>query len=181
MSPRRYDPVTQSLHWLVAIAIVATYALALWREALPKGDFRTAILNLHMSLGLAVVGLTVLRIGWRSVMPAPAPVPSSRMAMLAARGAHLALYAAMLAIPLVGLAMMWAKGRTVGFFGIVALPSPMVPDRAFGKLLEEVHEVAAHLMMILAGLHAAAAIGHQMILKDGTLSRMLPFGGALRS
>jgi superoxide oxidase len=156
MSPRRYEPVTQSLHWLVAIAIVATYALALWREALPKGDFRTAILNLHMSLGLAVIGLTVLRIGWRSVMPAPAPVASSRMAMLA------------------------AKGRTVGFFGIVTLPSPLVPDRAFGKLLEEVHKVAAHLMMILAGLHAAAAIGHQLILKDGTLSRMVPFGGALR-
>jgi len=181
MSPRRYDPVTQSLHWLVAIAVIATYVLALGREALPKGDFRTAILNLHMSLGLAVMALTVVRIGWRGVMPAPTPVPSSPVAMLAARGAHLALYAAMLAIPLIGLAMMWAKGRTVGFFGLFSLSSPITPDKALGKLLGEAHEVAAHLMMILAGVHAAAAIGHQLVLKDGTLSRMLPFGRQIRT
>ena len=52
----------------------------------------------------------------------------------------------------------------------------MATDRAFGESLEEVHEIFSYLMLILAGLHAAAAVFHQAILKDGVLARMLPSG-----
>jgi cytochrome b561 len=52
----------------------------------------------------------------------------------------------------------------------------MTTDRAFGESLEEAHELLSYLLLILVGMHAAAAVCHQAVLKDGALARMLPFG-----
>ena len=178
MTRHRHDPITQSLHWIIALGIVAAYAIGLVREELPKGDFRAWLLTLHMSLGMLVFALSLARIGWRSVATGPAPLPAKPAAKLAAKAVHLMLYATMLAIPVIGLFAAWAKGRTVGFFNIMPLPSPIAIDKDLAKTLESLHEVAGHAMMALAGLHAAAAIGHQYLLRDGTLGRMLPFVSA---
>lgn len=176
MTTHRYDPVSQSLHWITALAVIAAYAIGLGREALPKGDLRTALLSLHMSLGMLVMGLTMARITWRSTLARPIETSHFPLkpAEMAAKLVHLGLYAAMMALPMMGLLSAWLKGRVVSFFGLVYLPSPFALDPALGKGLENAHELAGHVMMALAGLHALAAIGHQYILKDGTLSRMLP-------
>lgn len=175
MATHRYDPVTMSLHWIIALAVFSAYAIGLVREELPRGDFRSWLLTLHISIGLLVIGLTVMRVGWRMITPAPKAIPSAPAAALAARIAHLGLYGAMLAIPLIGLFAAWTKGRVVGMFSVVVIPSPVALDTALAKTLEDVHGIAAHAFMILAGAHALAAIGHHLVLRDGTLARMLPF------
>jgi cytochrome b561 len=180
MTRDHYDPITQTLHWLVAIAIVGTYALGLLMEDL-RGPAKALMLGNHMSLGVVVLGLTAVRLGWHAVAPKVDPLPASQpLVTWAARIGHLALYAAMVAVPLIGLATIFAKGRDVSLFGLFTLPSPMAANRALGKPLEEVHEIAAHLLVLLAGLHAAVAIVHQFWLRDGTLGRMVPFLPASR-
>jgi cytochrome b561 len=77
--------------------------------------------------------------------------------------------------------MMAAKGRAFDVFGLFTVPPLMATDRAFGESLEEVHEMLSYLMLFLVGLHAAAAVFHQAILKDGVLARMLPFGRTCES
>lgn len=181
MTRLRHDPLTQSLHWIIALAVIVAYAIGLVREELPKGDFRAWLLGLHMSIGMLVIGLTVVRIAWRLATPAPAEVPMAPPVRLAAKAGHLALYVALLALPAVGLLAAWIKGRNVVLFDLVPLPSPLAVDKPFGERLEGIHELAGHATMILAGLHAAAAIGHQWILRDGTLGRMLPFVAGPRS
>lgn len=176
MEARRYDPVSQALHWLIAAVILATYLIALVREEMPRGSLRTDMLSYHMALGFLVFGLTFLRLGWRSIHSAPPPLSSSAVMNAAAKGGHVALYVTMFAIPLIGLFSAWADGRTVTFFGLFSLPALIAPNRGLVKVLEEAHEISAHGMMILAGLHAAAAIVHQFVLRDGTLTRMLPSG-----
>lgn len=176
MSTHRYDPFSQSLHWITALVVIVAYAIGLGREALPKGDVRTALLSLHMSLGMLVMALTFVRITWRLTFARPLEVRPRPVnpAEIAAKLAHLGLYASMLAIPMIGLLSAWLKGRLVSFFGLVLVPSPFALNPGFAKGLENAHELSGHLMMALAGLHAVAAIGHQFILRDGTLSRMLP-------
>lgn len=183
MTYARYDPVSQAFHWVMLIAVVSAYALGLVREDMPKGDFRNGLLNLHMSIGLLVFGLTFLRLSWRAGHPAPPMLAQAPLMMLAAKGAHIALYAAMIVIPLVGLVGAWMEGRIVSFFWALTLPSPIALDKPFAEALEEVHSVAAHVLMVVAGLHALAAMAHHMILKDATLLRMLPasFRGPLAS
>jgi len=174
MTTNRYDSASQAFHWVTALTVLAAYAVGLLREELPRGDLRSELLNLHMSMGLLVFALTFLRLAWRAGHPAPPLLPGTPLIRLGARAAHLLLYAAMIAIPLVGLVSAWVKGRTVGFFWILPVPSPFAIDKLFAERLEDLHGLAAHVLMALAGLHALAAIGHHIILKDATLMRMLP-------
>ncbi len=174
LTTARYDPVSQAFHWVIAIAVVLAYAAGLVREDMPRGDFRNGLLTLHTSIGLLVFVLTVLRLAWRAGHPAPAMLEQTAFMRLAARGMHIALYAALIAIPLVGLMSAWTDGKIVSFFWVLPVPSPIALDKRFSEALEDVHSVAAHVLMAVAGLHALAAIAHHVVLKDATLLRMLP-------
>ena len=171
----RHDLVTQSFHWSVALLVLAIYTIGLGREAVPKGDARTFLLGLHMSLGIGLTGVLMLRMAWRLFAPPIEPVPMANSMRLAARLGHLGLYALMVVVPVVGLLAVWSKGRTVGFFGL-PLPSPLALDRNAAKWLEDAHEISAHGLLALAGLHATVALIHHVVLKDQTLRRMLPSG-----
>lgn len=169
----RYDRLTQSLHWATAALVILTYAIGLGREIMPKGDLRTMMMAQHISFGLAMLGVVAVRILWRLAAPPVAPAPMAPNAHLAARFAHMGLYILMLAAPVIGLAAAFIKGRTVGFFGL-EIANPLTVNVAIGKALEGAHEWAAHALLALAGLHAAAALGHQYLLRDGVMARMLP-------
>lgn len=174
MTTARYDPVSQAFHWVVAIAVVLAYATGIVREDMPKGDFRNGLLTLHASIGLLIFVLTFLRLAWRAGHPAPAMLEQTAFVRLVASAAHVALYAAMIAVPLVGIVSVWTDGRIVSFFWVLPVPSPMALDKPLSEALEEVHSVAAHVLIVVAGLHALAAIAHHVVLKDATLLRMLP-------
>ena len=173
---QRYDTLTQAIHWLSLVAIAIAFVIGLSLEDMPRGPEKTQLVNLHASLGVLVIGLTAVRLGWRTVVAAPAS-PGSRLMQFAGKAMHLTLYAVILAVPISGVLMMAAKGRSFEVFGLFTVPPLMATDRAFGESLEEAHEVLSYLMLVLVGLHAAAAVFHQAILKDGALARMLPFGG----
>jgi cytochrome b561 len=99
-----------------------------------------------------------------------------RVVDLAARLGHLALYALLLAVPVVGIATLFAGGESLSIFGVVDIPSPWVKDRAFEHSLEDIHEILAHSLIALVAVHAAAAIVHHRVYRDDTLKRMLPPG-----
>jgi cytochrome b561 len=80
----------------------------------------------------------------------------------------------LIALPVVGVLLQFARGDALPVFGIVDIASPWVRDRSFVESLKEVHETLANLLMIAAGLHAAAALVHHWLLGDRTLARMLP-------
>ena len=88
--------------------------------------------------------------------------------------AHYALYALPIAVPVVGIVVRFARGDALSVFGLPDIPSPWLADRAFAHSAKEVHEVLANALVILAGLHAAAAFVHHWIFRDRTLVRMLP-------
>ena len=144
-------------------------------EDLPRGPGKTQLINLHASLGVLLLGLTAFRLGWRMLVPAPASL-GSPLLQLAGKAMHLTLYATMLAVPISGILMMSAKSRSFDVFGLFTIPPLLAIDRGLIESLEEAHELLSYLMLILVGLHVAAAVLHQAILKDGTLARMLPFG-----
>lgn len=171
----RYSLTAQILHWAVALLILSAWLLPSIAEEMPKGPERTELILLHKSIGVGVLALVLLRLLWRQLSPPPAyPAGFGLLQRRAATGGHLLLYVLMLAVPVVGVMMSWANGRTVEFFGLFALPSLMAEDKALGHQLEEVHEFLGNGLLLIAGLHAVIALVHQFVMKDGTLSRMLP-------
>jgi len=171
----RYARASIALHWLVLVLIVGVYASIELRELFPKGsDTREALKVLHYSLGLCVLVLAAVRIAVRGLAgPAPAIVPAPARWESATAGAmHVALYALMFGMPLLGWAMLGAAGHAVTLFGI-PLPSLMGPDEALGEVLEELHEAIGKVGYGLIALHAGAALFHHYVRHDNTLVRML--------
>jgi cytochrome b561 len=92
----------------------------------------------------------------------------------AARVAHYALYALLVAVPIAGIVVQFARGDALPVFGVFEISSPWLVDRAFARSVKEVHEVLANALVIFAGLHAGAALVHHWVFRDRTLVRMLP-------
>ena len=86
---------------------------------------------------------------------------------------HLVLYALMLAVPLIGLAVIFLRGRGIDF-GMFTIPSPLAANRPSARLAKELHELLAWGLMLLAAGHAAVAVWHHKVRRDGVLLRMMP-------
>jgi cytochrome b561 len=176
--PARFDRVSIVLHWSVGIAIIAIAGIELLREELfPKGSyFRAALKAFHDPAGTVVFALVLLRLMWRSIHTAPAmPESMRRWEKLSAKLSHYVLYAMMIAIPLTGIAYTLARGRSIDF-GVFQIVYPLdhVISRNAVRTLKRFHEFLGQAVLLLAFVHAAAALWHHYVRKDSVLVRMLP-------
>ena len=176
--PNRFDTVSIVLHWSVGIAIIAVAAIELLRgEVFPRGSFmREALKALHNPAGTVVFGLILLRILWRLVHPAPAMPESMRpWEKVAAKLTHYVLYLMMVMIPLTGIVYVLARGQSIDF-GLfqIAYPLDQVVGRSASRALKNAHEFLGQAVLVLAFVHAAAALWHHYVRKDEVLTRMLP-------
>ena len=119
--------------------------------------------------------LVLLRLLWRAThRPPPLPVSVPRWQQGAAEWMHGLLYALILFIPITGWALSSAAGVPVVWWGVWKLPSLLPASPPLAHLLALVHATLNYTLAGLVGLHAAAALKHQFIDRDGVLSRMLP-------
>ncbi|MBX3694310.1 MAG: cytochrome b [Steroidobacteraceae bacterium] len=176
-SPRSaYNPALIGIHWLTLLLLIAVYLLIELREIYPKGsDPRELMKTWHNMLGLAVFGLVFIRLALRFAFRAPPITPqppawqhSFALAM------HLALYAFLVVMPLLGWLTLSAKGKPIPFFGL-QLPALIGTDKPLAENLEEIHEFIGTLGYYLIGLHTVAALAHHYLMRDDTLLRMLPW------
>jgi cytochrome b561 len=171
----RYGSVTISLHWLTLALLVGVYACIQLREFFPRGSPpREALATWHYMLGLTTFGVVFLRIVFRLANRTP-PIepPPPRWQQRLAGLVHLALYAFLVAMPLLGWLTLSTADEAVPLFGL-QLPPLAAPDRALSHNLKEIHETIGTAGYYLIGLHAAAALFHHYFLRDNTLRRMLP-------
>ena len=171
----RYGSLSIGIHWLMLLLFVAVYAFIELRELYPKGsDPREAMKAWHFMLGMLVFVLVWPRLAARFSGPTPAiqPEPASWM-QLAAKLGHLALYALMIVMPLLGWLSLSAAGKPIPFFGL-ELPALIGENKELAKQIKEMHETIGTLGYYLIGLHVAAALYHQRIKHDNTMARMLP-------
>ena len=175
-TPQRYGAVVQVLHWATVILVVAAWLLGTFGDDLPRGAARDAGLYIHMTAGLTVIAIVVLRMLWRTIdaPPAPEKTPLGPWLDRAGRLAHVVLYVLLIVVPAVGIASQFARGRPVPLFGLGEIASPWAADRAFSRSVTELHELLANALMAVACLHAAAALAHHWLFRDRTLTRMLP-------
>ena len=169
----RYDRLSVWLHWLMAALLLAQWALGWWMTGIPKDGTgaRAWWFNLHKSLGLALLALLALRMGWALLRPRVAALPQRPALQRLARGAHRALYALMLLVPLAGLLGSVFSGYPVRFFGL-RLPLPLARWDAAKEWLSAVHHWSAWALLALVALHVAAFAHHQFVLRERLLQRM---------
>ena len=185
-----YSAVAIGFHWLIAALMLTNIGLAWYFGSLTYPD-NVPPIQLHKSIGITVLLLTLLRIGWRlGHRPPPLPDHMATWERWAARGTHYLFYFLMLGMPLSGWAMVSAspliKVHPTVLYGVV--PWPAFPyghldtDTLHGirKAMAFTHEKLAWLAYATITLHVAAALKHHLIDRDDVLTRMLPLLPARR-
>ncbi|MDY0250491.1 MAG: cytochrome b [Pseudomonas sp.] len=174
-SSNRYGFISVVLHWLVALAVFALFGLGLWMTDLTYYSewYRTAP-ALHKSIGITVFALMLLRVFWRLLTPAPAPISThSSVVRLLSHVGHGLLYIGIFTVLLSGYLISTAEGRGISVFGLFEIPALLsgLPDQA--DVAGAVHFYVAWGLVVFAVLHGLAAVKHHVLDRDDTLKRML--------
>jgi cytochrome b561 len=172
-----YGAIAQGLHWITVALVVLAWALGTFLDSVPRGPTRVAAHFVHSSAGIMIMAVLIARLAWRVADPAPYPASTflGVWGDRAGRVAHLALYILLAAVPIVGIVLQFARGDALPILGLFEIASPWASDRAFSRSVKEAHEMLANILLILAVLHALAALAHHWLLKNRTLVRMLPW------
>jgi len=173
-----WGAVSQWLHWLTVVLILALAVMGLAMSELPRTPKYFWVYTLHKSLGVSVLALLPLRLGWRLWAGAPRPVAgTSFWQHTAASVTHGLLYVLLLAVPLSGWIYDSASSlRPFRLFGAVEMPKLFGPNEALGELANNAHIALFWLMIALVAAHAGAAFWHHIFQRDETLRRMWPWG-----
>ena len=166
----RYDDAAMALHWATAVLVVALWLMAQAWDFLPRDSpAQRTLQGLHVSLGLTLILVLAARITWRLGPSRGLPPADKGWVEVAARGVHYLLYGLLVCVVLAGLFNRWLHGDPMTFFWLFTIPSPVAKSDALANTVNEVHGWIANTILILAGLHAAAALGHHFVLRDDVL------------
>lgn len=176
MVPQRYSLGAIVLHWLIAAALVFQIVFAESLEG-PRGPDLFARFQLHKSVGITILLLSVARLAWRYIVPRPAPVPGPKWAMTLSGLVHFGFYFFMIAAPVTGWIMVSTSKIKVETLLFGTIPWPHLPVPAsWGEPAEFLHHVMPNVAIALLALHVAGALRHQYLLGTPILARMLPGG-----
>jgi cytochrome b561 len=170
-----YGLVSRVLHWVVAALVIGLLWLGWYMVDLSYFDpWVNTSLSLHRSIGLIALVLGAIKILWTLYSPPP-PLASGMRGVerLAARSAHLVLFAMMIVIPVSGYLISISDGRGFPMFGLFRVPALVPVDRELRDLAIAVHYWASYGTAGLILVHALGALKHQIIDRDGTLMRMI--------
>ena len=184
---RRYGTVAMTFHWLIAALIATNLVLGFYfANVMDPGDPGfDIIIQTHKSIGLTVLVLSLLRLGWRLINPIP-PLPAdfSTGLRILARGSHYLFYILIIVIPLMGWATVSAspRGTPTLYFGLFQWPHvpflaalPQAAKRAYSETFGDLHAWLAYSAAVLLVLHVSAAMWHEFSRRDDVLRRMLPW------
>lgn len=174
-APSRYTRVAVVLHWTIALLIVTQLVSGLVMHKLPGSvSFKFQAYQMHKSVGLVVLALSLARLGWRLTHRPPAlSADHATWERALARLTHVAFYVLIVAVPLAGWLMISASAYPSSFFFLA--PIPKLPVAGSADLWAEIHEYLAFGIIGLLALHVAGALKHHYKDRDGTLARMAPW------
>ena len=162
----------RAIHWLMAVCILAMLFIGVGMVSTVSSGY-LALVSLHKPLGIAILVLVVLRIVLRlrrgtPGLPADLPAPMK----LAAELSHYALYALMIAMPLLGWAMLSAAAYPVQLVPGFSLPAIVPQSDGLHTVLWNLHRSLAFVFFALILLHVAAALFHALVRRDGVFNAM---------
>lgn len=167
----RYDTPTILLHWLTAGLVGVLWLIGQTIDFAPNGPLRVDYRSVHITLGVLLVFVLVARLVWRIGRGLTLPPDRHRLLAAAAKAIHWTLYLLLVAAVGLGLGYEWVRADSI--FNLFRLSTQA--DRSVRQLLGGWHALAANAVLIVAGLHALAALSHHYVLRDQVLARMAPF------
>jgi len=162
-SENRYGLVSRAIHGIMLLLIFGMLGVGMYMTDLDKTDeMRKVLFGLHMSTGVLVLLLAVIRIIWLKIsQPPKLPAALDSWEKTLTTVVKSLMYLLMLLIPIAGILIVNTKGNAVGFYGLFELPMLTGENKELHELMEEVHEVLAFSLLFLVVLHIAGALKHR--------------------
>ena len=172
----RYTRTAITLHWLIFVLLAVQFIVGWTMPHIGRNTPVTTLISLHFSLGVLIIALIVVRLIWRMIHgepPRDAGIP--RWQVQLAQVVQWLLYLLLIVVPLLGWINASYRGMPITFFGLFPVP-PLIASHAAGwGWTGDIHaDVAEYGILVLVGLHVAAALYHYFIRRDRVLQRMLP-------
>ena len=171
-TPTSYDSKTIFYHWISVLLILTLWILGQNIDNFSKGDPRVIARSIHITLGVLLTVVYVLRIKWKFTAAQKLPQATPGAAGKLAIGVHHLLYLILGLILILGIAAVWIRGDNI--FNLFRVPAFPTTDKELPETVTDIHGLLANALLVLAAGHALMAIWHQLILKDGVLKRVWP-------
>ncbi len=178
----KYSRTAMGLHWVIALLLVYNHALGERTEHMERGPALFAVFQMHKSIGITILLLSLWRLWARIRHPRPAPVADSRWAKRLSSFVHSGFYVVMIGAPLTGWIIVSTSKTKIPTLLFGTIPWPHLPLGSAGRVLheiaEEAHGALATIAIGLLVLHVVGALRHQFIMRDGLVDRMMPVSRA---
>lgn len=163
------------LHWLMAALVLAILGIGVAMVA-SVGDYHVLV-SIHRPIGILILILVVIRFVNRSFSTLPPfPATMSSRERRVAHASELLLYTLLFVQPLIGWGMLSAARYPIVMWGSLHL-FPILPHSVMlYAVLRETHTVLAYLLFLAIIAHFGAILFHTLIVRDGMLGRMAPWG-----
>ncbi len=171
-----WHPISKLFHWLMAAAIFYQLWLGWTAEDLPFSPRKLDMFITHKSIGLILLLLVVLRLAFRLRVGVPPHTKTvSRLQQRAADIGHWVLYGLMIAVPVSGWVVSDTSRIPFRLFKRFDVPDLMAADKAIEELAANVHFALTTALAVVLVIHVLAALRHHFLIKNNTLTRMLPW------
>jgi cytochrome b561 len=170
----RYDPTAKLFHWLIAALLAIQLPLGWLMPGIHRGMTPGTAMSLHVSIGMTILVLILLRLLWRLTHPVMPETNLPAWQRVGSELVHWLLYVVVLLTTLSGWFYASAQNWTIQLFGLMPLPRLVEQGSAIGRSVGELHATLTWILLGLIGIHIAAALLHLFVYRDRVIHRMLP-------
>jgi cytochrome b561 len=169
----QYGTTAKTFHWLIVALLVVQYTIG-WLLPDLHGETKPAIMTFHVSFGILILILIVLRLAWRLTHPVAPESSLPPWQRLSSEAVHWLLYALVLVTTVTGWLSASFRGWSISLFYLVPLPMLASENELAAETLDGWHQAMGWTLLAVIGIHVVSAIAHVFIFRDRIMQRMLP-------
>jgi cytochrome b561 len=170
----QYGTTAKVFHWLIVALLLVQYPLGWLMPDIHRGMKPGDAMTWHISIGIVMLLLIVLRFAWRLTHPVPPESSLPTWQRVGSEAMHWLLYALVLATTITGWLFASFRGWSVSFLFLAPMPMLSQGNPAAGKMIDGWHQAMEWSLLVVIGLHVAAALTHLFVYRDRVMHRMLP-------
>ena len=170
----QYGTTAKVFHWLVVALLLVQYLIGWLMPDIHRGMKPGAAMTFHVSFGLVILILIVMRLAWRLTHPVAPESSLPPWQRLSSEAVHWLLYVLVLATTATGWLFASFRGWSLSFFYLLPMPMLASDNAAAGKAIDGLHQAMEWALLVAIGIHVAAAFAHIFVYRDRIMQRMLP-------
>jgi cytochrome b561 len=170
----QYGTTAKVFHWLVVALLLVQYPIGWLMPDIHRGQKPGDAMMFHISFGIIILTLIVLRLAWRLGHPVAPDSSLPRWQRLSSEVVHWLLYALVLATTFTGWLFASYRGWSVSFFYLFPMPMLASDNAAAGKAIDGLHQAGGWALLAVIGIHVVSALAHLFVYRDRIMQRMLP-------